>query len=323
MRVCVLMGSPRLDGNTAELCKPFIDELKLHKIGVEYITLHGKDIAPCLACYACQDAPGQYGCVQRDDMRGVVERILKADVLVFATPIYIWQSTPPMKAVMDRMYGLNKYYGSAPREVLNRGQSYALIATCGYDVTYGAGLLDEGISRWCKHSGLPYLGMYAVRDRDNLASFQTEDAVSGAREFARKLIRLAGGARHPETAGNLGVVAQVLPYIGEKYREKLTLKTVADHFFINPAYLGQQFKLKTGHSFKDHVTGLKMEKAKALLSDTNKSILEIAGELGFDNANYFSSRFSRWTGITPTEHRQLTTNNEQRTTNNEQLGLRS
>ena len=157
MRVCILMGSPRMNGNTTELCKPFMDELRLHQSEVEYIVLHGMNIAPCHGCYRCQNVKDEYGCFQNDDMQSIIESILKADALVFATPIYIWQATPPMKAVMDRMFGLNKFYGSAPHAVLNEGQTYALIATCGYDLDYGAGLLDEGIRRWCKHSSLSYL----------------------------------------------------------------------------------------------------------------------------------------------------------------------
>ena len=188
MRVCILMGSLRRNRNTAELCKYLIDELQQHNAVVDYITLHGKKIAPCLGCYRCQDVAGEYGCALQDDMQVIVKSILQADVLVFATPIYTWQATPPMKAVMDRMYGINKFYGSAPRSILNEGQAYALLATCGYDLDYGAGLLDEGLRRWCKHSGLPYLGMYAVRDKDNLASFQTEAAIAGAREFAHKIL---------------------------------------------------------------------------------------------------------------------------------------
>jgi len=189
MRVCILMGSPGLQRRTAELCKPFVDELAANQIEVDYIALHGKAISPCLGCYHCQNITGEYGCVQEDDMQGVVESILKADVLVFATPIYIWQATPPLKAVMDRMYGLNKFYGSAPRKVMNQGQAYALIATCGYDIEYGAGLLDEALRRWAKHSGVPYLGMYAVRDENDMASFQTDEAITGARDFARKIMK--------------------------------------------------------------------------------------------------------------------------------------
>ena len=85
------------------------------------------------------------------------------------------------------MYGHNNFYGSTPHCKLNDGQRYALIATCGYDLDFGAGLLDEAIRRWCTHSGLSYLGMYAVRDEDDLKSFQTEEAVNGARAFARKI----------------------------------------------------------------------------------------------------------------------------------------
>ena len=188
MRICILMGSPRLSGNTAELCKPFVDELKHGNAEIDYITLHDKKIASCLGCYRCQNIADEYGCVQQDDMQAIVDSILKADILVFATPIYIWQATLPMKAVMDRMYGINKFYGSAPRTVLNAGQAYALIVTCGYDLDYGAGLLDEGIRRWCKHSGPPYLGMYAVRDEDNIVSFQTEAAITEARDFALKIL---------------------------------------------------------------------------------------------------------------------------------------
>ena len=183
------MGSPRLKGNTAELCKPFIDELRLHNAEVQYITLSDKNISPCFGCYHCQDAADKYGCIQKDDMQAIVEMILWADILVFATPIYTWQATPPTKAIMDRMYGLNKFYGSASRASLNKNQAYALIATCGYDIGHGAGLLDEVLKRWCTHSGLSYLGMYAVSDEDNLASFQTEIAINGARKFARGILK--------------------------------------------------------------------------------------------------------------------------------------
>lgn len=189
MRVCVLQGSLHPRGNTEELVRPFAQALREGGAQVETIALRDKAVAPCLGCYRCQNAAGKYGCVQQDDMQKIVESILRADILVFATPIYTWQATAPMKAVMDRMYGLNKFYGSAPRACLNEGQCYALLATCGYDIDYGAGLLDEAMRRWCAHSGRLYLGMCAVRDEDDLRSFQTDKAVQGARGFAARLIQ--------------------------------------------------------------------------------------------------------------------------------------
>jgi len=161
------MGSPKPNGNTAKLCKPFIHELELHKAEVEYIPLHGKNVASCIGCMRCQDVEGEYGCVLQDDMQAIVQNILRADALVYATPIYTWQATPPLKAVMDRMFGLNKFYGRLPRETLNKTKAVGLITTCGYAPEYAADLLDEAVKRWCKHSGIPYVGMYAVRD-DNI-----------------------------------------------------------------------------------------------------------------------------------------------------------
>ena len=68
MKVLILMGSPRLCGNTAELCKYFMDELRVQKTEVKYIELEKMTINPCEECYACQDVAGKYGCAQKDDM---------------------------------------------------------------------------------------------------------------------------------------------------------------------------------------------------------------------------------------------------------------
>ena len=94
MNVLILMGSPRLHGNTAELCKPFMEELKENGADVRYVTLADKDIKPCRGCYACQDISSEYGCCQKDDMP--VEDILWADLIVLATPIYAWYCAAPM-----------------------------------------------------------------------------------------------------------------------------------------------------------------------------------------------------------------------------------
>lgn len=187
MNVLILMGSPRLRGNTAELCKPFMDELSRGGASVHYVTLADKHINPCKGCYACQQVSGEYGCVQKDDMDGIVEEIGWADCIVLATPIYAWYCAAPMKNLLDRHYGLNKYYGSAEGS-LWAGKSLAILATHGYDGAYATDPFEMGIQRLCIHSDLSYRGLYSVRDEDDLASFRTEEAVAGARAFARKLL---------------------------------------------------------------------------------------------------------------------------------------
>ena len=183
MNVLILMGSPRLQGNTAELCKPFMQTLKENGAQVRYVTLADKQINPCRGCYACQDASGEYGCCQKDEMP--VADILWADLIVLATPIYAWYCAAPMKNVLDRHYGFNKYYGSAEGS-LWAGKRVAILATHGYEGAYATDPFEMGVERLCRHSDLTYVGLYSVQDEDNLSSFQTEEAINGAKEFARK-----------------------------------------------------------------------------------------------------------------------------------------
>lgn len=186
MKVLILMGSPRLRGNTAELCKYFIDELRVQKTEVKYIELEKMTINPCRECYVCQDVAGEYGCAQKDDMVEIANEILWADLIVLATPIFSWYCTAKMKAVLDRHYGFNKYYGNA-EGCLWEGKKFGIIATHGYDGDYATEPFETGVKRLCVHSNLKYVGMYSVQDNDNLTSFQTEEAIVGAKAFARKV----------------------------------------------------------------------------------------------------------------------------------------
>ena len=187
MNILILMGSPRLHSNTAELCKHFMDELKVQNADVQYVELEKLTINPCKECYVCQDTPDVYGCAQKDDMTEIAEKILWADAIILATPIFAWYCTAQMKAVLDRHYGFNKYYGSA-EGCLWEGKKVGIIATHGYEGAYATEPFETGVKRLCIHSKLNYVGMYSIQDSDNLASFQTEEAIEGAKVFARKVM---------------------------------------------------------------------------------------------------------------------------------------
>ena len=60
MQICFLNGSPRLNGNTAELAKPFLEELKAGGANVDVYTLAKMNIASCKGCYHCQDVADEY-----------------------------------------------------------------------------------------------------------------------------------------------------------------------------------------------------------------------------------------------------------------------
>ncbi len=188
MQVCILMGSFRKKGNTATLLQPFIKELEKLGASIEYITLCDMHLEPCTACWTCQDIFDKPGCPKQDDMHVVFDAVIKADCIVFATPVYSWYCTPPMKAVLDRLvFAMNKYYGEKEGPCLWEGKPCALITTCGYEIEAGAGVLEEGLRRYSKHSRLNYLGKLAVRDIKGISYFKNETAVAAAEEFARKV----------------------------------------------------------------------------------------------------------------------------------------
>lgn len=191
MRVCILMGSPRKKGNTFELLRPFMDELKEKNCDYKLLWLYDKNILPCRACRVCQDNRSAFGCPQRDDMQEIFDGVLNCDLLVLATPIYAWYCTAPMKAALDRLvYGMNKYYGKEKGPSLWAGKRLALITTCGYPPEKGADLWEAGMIRYCRHSGLQYAGMLVERHLGYESVFMDAEKETHAREFARQLMQI-------------------------------------------------------------------------------------------------------------------------------------
>lgn len=191
MKACVLMGSPRKNGNTAALLEPFCEELQRGGAEVETVWLYGRDIRPCIACRTCQKDWTAFGCSQEDDVQAIFDLVLESSLIVLATPIYSWYCTPPMKALLDRLvYGMNKFYGEAKGPSLWEGRALALLMTCGYRPEKGCDLFEEGVRRYCRHSGLRYLGSHAERHMGYDTVFMDADKEARTREFARELLHM-------------------------------------------------------------------------------------------------------------------------------------
>lgn len=188
MKYCILMASPRKNGNTSQLLAPFLSELEAMGAEYETIWLYDKKIESCRACRSCQKDWTIFGCPAEDDVQAIFDVILTSDVILLATPVYSWYCTPPMKALLDRLvYGMNKYYGEQKGPSLWSGKRLALLVTCGYRPEKGADLLEEGIKRYCRHSGLIYAGMLAERDLGYGTVFMDADKEKRALAFAREL----------------------------------------------------------------------------------------------------------------------------------------
>ena len=107
-KVVVLLGSPRKKGNSAILAKQISDGASSAGASVETIFLHGREIAPCKSCYACQK-PNSKGCSIDDDMQAIYQKLLKADAWVIASPVYWFTMSAQTKIFMDRCFALPAY----------------------------------------------------------------------------------------------------------------------------------------------------------------------------------------------------------------------
>ena len=189
MKVCILMGGPRPEGNTASLTRPFLETLRQSGCAVSALALYNLDLRPCTACRTCQKDWHGFGCPQPDDMQLVFDAVLACDLLVISSPIYSWYCTPPTKAVLDRLvYGMNKYYGEAKGPALWAGKGLALLSTCGYRPERGSDLWEEGMRRYAKHSALRWMGCMAERHLGYGTEFMDEDKAGRARDFAARLV---------------------------------------------------------------------------------------------------------------------------------------
>jgi len=191
MRACVIFASPRgEDSNTRAILHTFLDAWRDAGHEAEIFSLYDLSIAPCRACRACQTDHSAPNCAIRDDMAPIFESVLKSDLLVFASPIYSWYCTAPLKAAMDRMvYALCKFYGAERGPSLLEGKALCAITTCGYRPEQGADLFDEGLRRWCKHAKTRYLGLHAARHLGYDVPFLTEEIAQNAAEFAENILK--------------------------------------------------------------------------------------------------------------------------------------
>jgi multimeric flavodoxin WrbA len=166
------------------------EKLKDNNVTVQYIWLSDKHIEPCRSCFVCQSIECKTGCSINDEMNDIYDTILEADCIVFATPIYSWFCTAPMKVAIDRLFCMNKFYGNTKTKYgLWQDKYCAVISTCGYEIENGADLFEESIKRLAKHSHLNYIGMLAVRDINGVTDFQTNDVINNAKEFALSILK--------------------------------------------------------------------------------------------------------------------------------------
>lgn len=140
MKILTIMGSPRKNGKTAEALGMFEENMLSQGNEVERVNVVDYHINGCLGCYACVVKPNEPGCVQKDDLMLVFEKMFAADTIVYASPLYSFDLTAQLKPLIDRHFSLMK-------TPLLDGKQTALFVTCAGGVEGNADLVGEMFRR--------------------------------------------------------------------------------------------------------------------------------------------------------------------------------
>lgn len=96
----------------------------------------------------------------------------------------------------------------------------------------------------------------------------------------------------------------IIEYMKENIDKRIALEDICKKVNYSKSYVCKVFKNETGQSLISYYNGLKTEKAKVLLKETDESLSEISRKLGFGDDKYFREMFKNQTGITPAQYRK-------------------
>ncbi|MBD0381353.1 helix-turn-helix transcriptional regulator [Paenibacillus sedimenti] len=100
-------------------------------------------------------------------------------------------------------------------------------------------------------------------------------------------------------------IFEIVGYINEHYKTRLTLASISETFFISPSYFCRSFKETTGFSFIEYLNNVRIREAQRLLRETKLKVIDVAEQSGFDSVAHFGRVFKQVTQQTPLECRKL------------------
>ena len=187
MRILGIMGSPRLGGNTDLLLDAALNGAQSQGAEVEKLVIDKLNISPCREHYGCLE---DGHCVIRDDMDAVYPKLLAADVIVVASPMFFYGITAQLKALIDRCQALWARKHVLKQSWPGAGRKGAFIAV---GATKGEKLFDGSIATvryFFKTIGVEYAEELLIRGVDQKGDIQQHpSALKDAFELGQRLVQ--------------------------------------------------------------------------------------------------------------------------------------
>jgi len=124
MKILILNGSPRFNGNTNYALRTIAEGFEKNtKHEVEIIDVAKLKISGCVACETCKSNGGN--CTMPDSSKSLIDKIYASDAVIFGTPVYWWGMSSQLKAVVDKFYSKTAQF-----KVQNKQVGVVAIGTC-------------------------------------------------------------------------------------------------------------------------------------------------------------------------------------------------
>ena len=162
----------------------------------------------------------------------------------------------------------------------------------------------NAIAALCAETGADADRLRLLADALPIANEERMLAAARLIEGTILLLLRAEPPRRPATRQTHWVVRQLTEYARENFRGQDTLRELAHLYGMNETYLGKLFERQTGQSFSRYRGRIRLEQAAELLRATDRSVLDISLECGFNSISYFNRAFGERYGCSPGLYRR-------------------
>lgn len=175
-KVCILLGSPDLNGNTAAMCKNAAVFLDSGKIKYKIYDLYD------------------------EETDFIFYEIKRYDVVLIATPIHSFFCSDAVKEFMDFSFESEGFFDEG-RKKNGKKIRCGIMVSHGYDEEYAVGPFETGIKRWCEHVGMAYEGKISIRDTGDSEKFFSNDNLKKFEKFIGKMCGMERAKRENYLSG--------------------------------------------------------------------------------------------------------------------------
>ena len=172
---------------------------------------------------------------------------------------------------------------------------YVILLTNYAEFSYAKEAISCGVYEYLVKSDIRPKELKEILDKVNESVKELEK---------NKVSRLQKESNLTQTkSGYSKTIKKSIDYIHKNYKQHISLQDISNYVFLSHEYFSRLFKEEVGENFSSYLTNYRMKKAESLIKNTDMKISQIAIEVGYTNASYFSRSYKKFKGISPEDDR--------------------